>query len=52
LLTTICAGEDFTDMESFGKERKNRLKDFLDETATLEKDHGRIESRRYYNRLN
>jgi hypothetical protein len=30
LLTTICVGEDFTDMESFGKERKNRLKDFLE----------------------
>jgi predicted transposase YbfD/YdcC len=116
LLTTICVGEDFTDMESFGKERKDWLKDFLelpngipelldlidvsggivtadamscqkvicgkivagkadfviglkenqpsllddvrlyfeefetetDKTATLEKDHGRIERRRYY----
>lgn len=30
LMTIICMGEDFTDMESFGKERKEWLKTFLE----------------------
>jgi hypothetical protein len=30
LLAIVCIGEDFTDMESFGKERKNWLKTFLE----------------------
>lgn len=30
LLTIICIGEDFTDMESFGKEREEWLKTFLE----------------------
>jgi len=30
LLSTICLGEDFTDMEEFGKEREKWLSDFLE----------------------
>ncbi|MDR1159096.1 MAG: transposase family protein [Syntrophomonadaceae bacterium] len=30
LLSTICPGEDFADMEEFGKEREKWLLDFLE----------------------
>jgi hypothetical protein len=30
LLSTICLGEDFADMEEFGGEREERLRDFLE----------------------
>ena len=30
LLSTICLGEDFADMEEFGKEREEWLRDFLE----------------------
>ena len=30
LLSTICLGEDFADMEEFGKERREWLRDFLE----------------------
>ena len=30
LFTTICGGEDFADMEAFGHERKDFLKNFLE----------------------
>jgi hypothetical protein len=30
LLSTICLGEDFADMEEFGKERKEWLRGFLE----------------------
>ena len=30
LCTVICGGEDFTDMEEFGREREELLREFLE----------------------
>ena len=40
LCTVICGGEDFVDMEEFGKSRKNILRNFLNfPTAYLTATH-------------
>ena len=36
LCTVICVGEDFTDMEDFGEEREDFLRNFLEAATSLE----------------
>ena len=55
--TLLCGGETFYDMEEFGHAKRDWFESFLDSRTgsyrttpvqTIEKGHGRIETRRYY----